>query len=78
MESGLFQDIAVVGISNQRGIPVQALQQLFQGFAGLQCFSTVEEACRSLIEQKTDEDYIYVAGSLYLVGQARAYISTQH
>lgn len=74
-ESGLFYGIAVAGMNSTRGLLTEELRQLFVAFHNLSVFETVEEAYQSLLGQKTEEDYLYVAGSLYLVGQLKEYVN---
>lgn len=75
-ESGLFDEIGVVALSEERGLPLQALEELFGQYTGVKVrvYDTLETAFQGLVSYRTDGDRMYIVGSLYLAGEVKALI----
>ncbi len=73
-EASLFDNIAVAALDNSRTADVQEVYKLLEHYAGNQCcfFYNTEEALKFLMKKKKEQDCIYIAGSLYLVGEIKA------
>lgn len=69
--SGLFDGAMVAGIRNIRGVEPELLKRRFEG---MKCgfARDTAEALDDLLAEKKEEDFIYVVGSLYLVGEVKA------
>ena len=74
LEKGLFHQVYVAPLENERSLTRAELENLFEdcGVLVLDGASRGLEEILSLMEQ---EDLVYVAGSLYLVGEVKAYFS---
>lgn len=74
MESRLFNQVSVTTLRTARGVRLEELKKLFSRYPGIPC--TYEEdaavALQHLKVQKSEEDIIYIAGSLYLAGEIEA------
>ncbi|MCM1046460.1 MAG: bifunctional folylpolyglutamate synthase/dihydrofolate synthase [Candidatus Gastranaerophilales bacterium] len=72
-QSGLFAHIAVAFMRSDRAVPPAQLQELFAGYPN--CVYTrhdsVAEAFRALSEGRKKGERVYIAGSLYLVGEIK-------
>lgn len=70
-KSGLFAEAAVAGIHNIRRVEPEMLKR---HFSGIECVFTAdaEQSFYGLLAKKRAEDFIYVAGSLYLAGEVKA------
>lgn len=71
--SRLFMEAVAVGIHDIRGIEPERLAGHFEGMS---CRFAVDviEALYDLLSRKREEDFIYIAGSLYLVGEVKAWL----
>lgn len=71
--SGLFQEAAVAGIHNIRGVEPEMLKQHFNG---MKCAfaADAQQALNDLLAKKKEEDFIYIAGSLYFAGEVKALV----
>ena len=60
-------------VETERSVSTEELAAAF-GRHKIQCsfYEDAKEAYRYLLAEKTDKDIIYVAGSLYLIGQIRS------
>ncbi len=70
----LFDAVGVVGIHSERAAKPEKLQELFdtgKGMAETMFFKDMAEALPELQKRKENDDYIYIAGSLYLVGEVK-------
>ncbi len=76
IESRLFFKIAVVNMDNSRAISPKTLQDIFMrnGIEDICVWQDVAAAYESLKDIKEDGDVIYIAGSLYLVGEFKGYL----
>lgn len=83
VDSRLFEAIYFVPMQTSRGASVEVLEGLAREFVAeksidvpdspmVGSFGSVEEALEGLIRGKRDDQRIYVAGSLYLVGEVKA------
>ena len=72
-ESGLFDRIAVAHMHTGRAASLESLQELFSRYADCQyrLYTKVDTALQELLKDKKHEERIYIAGSLYLVGEIK-------
>lgn len=72
--SGVFDEIGLVALKDVRALPLHVLEDLFRQYTGLiwKVYDDLGTAFSSLILGKNDEDMVYIAGSLYLVGEVKA------
>lgn len=76
VRSGLFDRYAVTGLETRRGAEPGALAELFRREgAGPAVYDNVQDALQEILSQRTDSGRVYAAGSLYLVGEIRGWIS---
>ncbi len=73
-ESGLFTAIGTAPLASGRAVTMEELRAIFEPYKKSKVFfyQTVEEAFAEMRLLKGEEDYFYVVGSLYLVGQVKA------
>lgn len=73
VQSGLFHRIAVAPMRNGRAVSLEGLQRLFDAYPACCCeaYPDVAAAFWSLVEQKGAGERLYIAGSLYLVGEIK-------
>ena len=76
-ESGLFDRIAVTCLRTERGVPPKTLEQLFSRYSHctVRLYGSVREALTSLLSDRQPEERIYAAGSLYLAGEIKEFVS---
>ena len=76
VESQLFDKIVITGLDNSRALSVQEILQNFYecGRKEIVVIDDVERAFVSLCREKVEEEQIFVAGSLYLVGRIKEII----
>lgn len=74
VESHVFESIFLTQIENARSVRVEELAQIgmkcFDG--GFPVFKTSREALQEVKHQRDEKDIVFVAGSLYLVGEIKA------
>ncbi len=70
-DSGLFSMVASAHIDNSRGLAAESLKKILNIFPDLFIGDSIYEAYRELLDAKTDEDILYVCGSLYLIGELK-------
>ena len=72
-ESSLFTEIAVTTLSSDRSASLTELSKLWRQY-GLPCrfYEDAGEAFTELLAGRKEADVIYVAGSLYLIGQIKS------
>ncbi len=70
-DAGLFQRICTAPLENARGLGQEQLEVLFAGDK-VRVFENVPRALEEICALRGEKDIVYVAGSLYLVGQVRA------
>lgn len=74
-DGGLFAMAAVVGIHDKRAAETKWLRELLTlgGKLGeVMLFAGMEEALPELRKRKKEDDFIYMVGSLYLIGEVKA------
>ncbi len=74
MDCQLFDRIYTAPMQSDRSITREDLEVLFAGEAEVSFFATPEEALREMLDDRGVDDYLYVAGSLYLIGQLREWL----
>ena len=69
IDAGVFDTIALVRLDSKRSLDKEELVSLF-GKAGaeLKVFDSAKEAFDDMLEQKSRQDILFCAGSLYLAG----------
>ncbi len=74
--SGLFQKIVITTTGGSRGTDPQEILAIVQKYHRGECsyYGSAEEAFDACMEGRKEEERLYIAGSLYLVGQIKAYI----
>ena len=72
--SGLFHEIGVVALKDERALPLTILEDSYRQYTGFICraYDDLDSAFRELVQEKDDEDMVYIVGSLYLVGEIKA------
>lgn len=71
-DSGLFADISLVRLHSARTADVSVLEEVFEEKGQhIICFASAKEAFFKLKGARNDGDRIYIAGSLYLVGEIK-------
>lgn len=77
MDSGLFSEIAVARLQSARSASLESLKEIFQNkntetnVNAYTLHDSADAALHALLEIKQPGDRIYVAGSLYLVGEIK-------
>ena len=71
--SGLFQKVCVTRMHSSRTLDTGTIAELFGGYPGCACeiCEDAGAAFRRMYENRKDGERIYVAGSLYLVGEIK-------
>lgn len=74
--SGLFSVIGTAPLASDRAVTLKELETIFATYTNGETvfFETVEDAFEKMRARKREGDYLYVVGSLYLVGQIKAYL----
>ena len=72
--SGLFHEIGVVALKDERALPLTILEDSYRQYTGFICraYDDLDSAFRELVRDKDDEDMVYIVGSLYLAGEIKA------
>lgn len=67
------QRVTAAHIDSARGLDTETLKQQFQaaGCQNVTAFSTVKAALQEALQQKTEQDRLYIVGSLYLIGEIK-------
>jgi len=73
--SGAFAEVAVTPLETDRSVSVDRLREIWQQYE-IHCsfHQNAEEAYHHLAENVKEADVIYIAGSLYLIGQMKTLI----
>ena len=74
LDSNLFDRIYTAPIQSDRSITREELEALFAGGTEVSLFATPEDALREMLDDRGVDDYLYVAGSLYLIGQLKEWL----
>lgn len=71
-ESGLFKEVAVTPLESDRSVSIDRLRNVWEQYK-IHCsfHLNAEEAYHHLAKIKEEADIIYIAGSLYLIGQMK-------
>ena len=81
LETGLFAEVLVTEVSGERGVSAEKLLSSAMSQNGTICNSipNLQEAICSALTKQQHFDYIYIVGSLYLIGQVKKLLKTlQH
>ncbi len=71
-DSGLFTEVAVTALESDRSVSTDRLQHIWGQYKIRSSFyQNAEEAYHHLAKVKEEADVIYIAGSLYLIGQMK-------
>ena len=72
--SGLFSQIAVTVLESDRSASLDTLREIWRQYDKQVCsfHQNAKDAYHHLLSEKKDADTIYIAGSLYLIGQMKA------
>jgi len=75
-KSGLFDHIYLVHLQGYRATALKELEDIFEknGQKDMICFENVPEALEQLLVKKQVNERLYIAGSLYLVGEVKEYL----
>ena len=75
--SGLFTVIGTAPLANGRAVTLSELESIFEPHNNIEKFfyKTIEEAFEKMQSLKNENDRLYIVGSLYLVGQIKAYLN---
>ena len=74
VEADLFDKVVLAPLESSRRADMNRIAELFPVMEK-EIFGTVEEAFQKSVQEKGEQDLLYVAGSLYLVGQIKAMLS---
>ena len=77
VEAALFDKVVLAPLESSRRADMKQIADLFP-VAEKQIFESVEEAFQESLREKGKEDQLYVAGSLYLVGQIKAMLEQEN
>lgn len=73
-DSGLFSQIYTAPIDSARGVETEKLEQIFEGARRTTHAGSPQEALLGMLKDRGVDDYLYVAGSLYLIGQLKEWL----
>ncbi len=73
-DSGLFSQIYTAPIDSARGVGTEELEQIFEKAEGVRHAGSPQEALEEMLGHRGVDDYLYVAGSLYLIGQLKEWL----
>ncbi len=73
-DSELFDEVVGTVVETERSASVRELEGAFDGQKKMRCsfYEDAGKAYRYLLAEKKEKDIVYVAGSLYLIGQIRS------
>ncbi len=71
--AGLFQKIAIASMQTGRAASLQKMSETFDEYVDSDCilYDNVRDAFFELVSKKNSRERIYIAGSLYLVGEIK-------
>lgn len=77
INSGLFTMIGTAPLENGRAVTLEELEAIFEPYKNIEknFYETVEDAFEKMQHLKDENDRLYIVGSLYLVGQIKAYLN---
>ena len=71
--SGLFAETAVTALESDRSVSIDELERIWRQYETDCSFHiNAQEAYASILGKKKEKDVVYIAGSLYLIGQIKA------
>lgn len=72
--AGLFEEIGIVALQDARALPLQELEDNFRQYTELKIrkYERLEDAIQDITAGMSEEDRVYIVGSLYLVGEVKA------
>lgn len=72
-ESGLFHRIAIAHMHTGRAASLDSIRELFDRYpsCNYNLYAKVDEALQALLDSREEGERIYIAGSLYLVGEIK-------
>lgn len=76
-QSGLFDEIAIAHMHTGRAASLDSIKELFDRypFCKYSLYTKVDTALETLVRDRRKEERIYIAGSLYLVGEIKESLS---
>ena len=74
MDSGLFEVIYTAPIDSARGVDTKELELVFEGGSDVRHMDSPQNALIEMLDDRGVDDYLYVAGSLYLIGQLKEWL----
>lgn len=77
VDSGLFDLIYTAPIDSARGVELKELELVFKGESNVRCVDSPEKALKEMLDDRRVDDYLYVAGSLYLIGQLKEWLKEE-
>lgn len=79
IDSEMFDKIYLAEMTNARGLSKEVLHEMFQEAAVVTAeFGDAGEALEMFMKEKTSDDRVYIAGSLYLVGEIKEYMKRNY
>lgn len=73
LKSGLFHQIYVAPLKSERGLTQAELEKLFEQYRVFTSHS-IPRGLREILSRRGKDDWVYVAGSLYLVGEVKVWL----
>ena len=72
--SGLFDEIGLASLRNERALPLHELEESFRQYTGIiyKTYDSADAAFEEMVPGGDDEDRMYIVGSLYLAGEIKA------
>ena len=74
IDSGLFDVIYTAPIDSARGVNEKELKLVFADAENVRHAESPQVALLEMLDDRKTEDYLYVAGSLYLIGQLKEWL----
>lgn len=73
VSSGLFERLSIVHLRCGRAASLETIEQVLEAYPGTLTaeYTSVPEALQAILAQRKPEERIYIAGSLYLVGEVK-------
>lgn len=80
-ESALFQEVAVTLVNEKRSLSLEKEREVWRkygeeagGGIALSFYEDARLAYQQLLDKKKSKDVVYIAGSLYLIGQMKSFL----